>query len=230
MSHDYPVNLALSANHPKSILLYLENHTVESGLYLLDVDLQADINGIELAAKIREKDLSATIIFITSKSELMDLVFRHKIEALDYITKDSPSEEVEQRTLDCIALSYKRFLHGKHTPTKYFTIKNKAQTENIPYDAILFFETNPIPTTKHRIILYTETEKYEFRGFLKEIAMLDTDFYHCHQSIVVNVHKIKSIDTNAREATMINSDLIPLSVRKIKGLLELWNAKKYKDN
>ncbi|MCL2841841.1 MAG: response regulator, partial [Oscillospiraceae bacterium] len=130
------------ALHRSALLEYLNKRQVQSGLYFLDVDLQSDLNGIELGAEIREIDVSATIVFITSHANLLPQVFRYKVEAMEYIVKDSPAEEIEKRVIECMQLAYQRYLGGKHTQVKYFTAKIGDQMLNIPFDDILFFESS----------------------------------------------------------------------------------------
>nr|WP_235032807.1 hypothetical protein [Enterococcus sp. CSURQ0835] len=47
------------------------------------------MNGIDLAEEIREKDVQAKIIFITTHDELIPLTIQHHIKALGFVTKDS---------------------------------------------------------------------------------------------------------------------------------------------
>jgi len=216
---DYDMDLALSASGPIEVLDYLNEHPITSGLYFLDIDLQHEMDGIKLAAKIKEKDASATIIFITTCEELMPLVFTYKVEAMDYIAKDSPAEEVEARIAECMRLAYQRYLDGKHSKTKYFTVKVGDQILNIPHNEILFFETHP--SIPHVIILYTKNGQIEFRGFIKNVENLGPEFRCCHKSFVVNTTKIKRVDRDKRELEMLNGILIPVSMRK---MTEFWKA------
>ena len=215
-SGDYDMKLDLSVGCPVEMLAYVEKQLGRSGLYFLDVDLQSEINGIELAAKIRALDVSATIVFITTHGELSHLVFKHKVEAMDYIIKDS--HEIEQRVLECMQLAYTRYLDGKHSKTKYFTVKAGDQVLNIPYDEIMFFETHH--TLRNKMFLHMTNGKIEFRGSIKDILNLGPPFCRCHQSFVVNTDKIKHVDKAARNVEMIDGEIIPIAVRKMANFLK----------
>ena len=221
ITKDCDMKLALSTGSPTEILAHLEVSQVKGGLYILDVDLRAQINGIELGAKIREQDISATIIFITTHSELAPLVFRHKVEAMDYIIKDETDEEVKARTRECMQSAYERYLAGRSPKGKIFTIKIGDQRLNFPQEDILYFETDPSPSASKKIIIRTQTGKTEFRGALNELEKIGTEFYRCHASIVVNVNKIKCVNSTAREVEMLNGDYLPVSRRLMPGLLKL---------
>jgi len=218
LSNDYDMKLALSADNPTALLTYLKAHQVQSGLYLLDVDLQSDINGIELAAIIKEIDVSATIAFITTHSEMVHYAFKLKVEAMEYILKDHSPEEIEQRVVECMQLSYKRFLDGKHTNTKYFTAKVGDQRLNIPYDDILFFES--ITEQRNKIFLHKLNGTLEFYGTIHAASQLGLPFCNCHQSFTINVNHINSIDTVSREVEMTDGTIIPVAKRKMVEVLK----------
>lgn len=85
---NYDMKLELATANPKDILDNIKESDGAS-VYFLDVDLKSDINGIQLAEKIREYDPSGFIIFITTHAEMSYLTFMYKIEAMDYIIKDN---------------------------------------------------------------------------------------------------------------------------------------------
>jgi len=207
------MTLALSAESPTTLLEYLEAHRNKTGLYLLDIDLQSDINGIELATKIKKMDVSATIVFITTHSEMVHYVFRVKLEAMEYILKDSPPEEIEERVIECLHTTYQRFLEGKHAKCKYFTVKAGEQKFNIPHDDILFFESNL--NRRNKILLHKVDGMVEFYGTITDVSSLGMPFCKCHQSFVVNVQHVKRLDKVSREIEMIDGTIIPVAKRKM---------------
>ena len=213
LSTDAYMDLALSVDNPPALLAYLETQQIKSGLYFLDVDLQSDLNGIELGAEIRGLDVSATIVFITSHAELLPQVFRYKVEAMDYIVKDSPAEEVEKRVTECMQLAYQRYLDGKHTQIKYFTVKIGDQVLNIPYDDILYFESSTIQ--QRRLLLHKANCELEFRGILNDVSNLGPPFFRCHQSFIVNLNHVQRVDTANYEIEMIGGAIIPVARRKM---------------
>ena len=73
------------------------------GCYFLDIQLEADMNGIKLGSEIRKHDPVGNIIFVTSHSELTYLTFVYKVAAMDFIFKDDPSE-LKQESLTVLKL------------------------------------------------------------------------------------------------------------------------------
>ncbi|MCL2202083.1 MAG: LytTR family DNA-binding domain-containing protein [Oscillospiraceae bacterium] len=219
------MDLAFAAGSPDALLDYLDRHPKnraqnDFGLYFLDVDLSHELNGIQLAAKIREREPIAHIVFITNHAELSYLTFRYKVEAMDYITKDFP-EEVVRRVKDCIDTAYARHLSVSISPpagsSSSFPLPIGDTVRMISVDEIMFFEAHH--AVEHRLILHTKNGRFEFRSSLKKIAETLPDFYSCHRSHLLNVKNIRHIDIPQRVAVMSNGEKVLIATRKMKGLL-----------
>lgn len=209
--------LVLSTANPIDVLNYQKESPNKRTLYFLDVDLQhEELNGIELGAKIRKVDRVAKIVFITTHSELAHLTFKHKVESLDYIVKNS-LEEIEQRIVECITIVYSRYLNENAEQMKYYTANVFGEVYRIAHDDILFFETHP--QISKRIILHTRNGKLDFRELISNVANLGPEFYHCQKSFVVNTNNIESVDKATRDAVMVNGSRVPVAVKKMSELL-----------
>jgi two-component system response regulator AgrA len=220
LKHESDMDLALAADNPAAILDYVTKHQIKGGLYFFDVDLQSDIHGIELGAKIRAMDVSASLVFITTHADRAYMVFRYKLEAMEYITKDSPPAELERRIVECIQVAYQRYLDGKHAKTKIFTVKTGDQIQNIPYDNILFFES--MVDASNKISLYKKTGgKIDFYESLGNVAKQGLPFFRCHRAFVVNIDNVVRLDKVARELKMEGDELVPVSKRSITELVKL---------
>ena len=217
LSSNSGMSIALSTANPTALLEYLESHSVQSGLFFLDVDLQCDMNGIELGGKIRKIDHFATIVFITTHSEMTHLVFTHKVEALDYILKESPPDQIDMQIDECIQVAYRRFFEVRQTSVQNFEINIGKQVLSIPYDKIVYFESNV--NMRNKLVLHTVDNMLDFRGHISDVAKLGSPFCMCHQSYVVNVSCIKSIDKTNRLLEMINGAVITVSRRRMQDIL-----------
>ena len=215
---DYDAALVLSASDPIEVLSYLENYLQENSLYILDVDLQHKINGIALAAKIRELDTYGPIIFVTIHAEMSYLTFQYKIAAMDYIIKDVP-EGIKLKIEECIELAYRRYLDD-NIPKKaeMYQIKVGSQVRNIPLNDILFFESHL--KTAGKIILRTRNSRLEQYGTLRDVENIGTQFYRCHNSFVVNLINIQSIEKSTLEIKMQGGSTIFAASRKMTELLK----------
>ncbi|MBU5486696.1 LytTR family DNA-binding domain-containing protein [Clostridium sp. MSJ-8] len=211
---NYDMDLGLSTSDPYELINSITG-TTNTGIYFLDVDLHSDINGIQLAEKIREHDPRGFIIFITTHAEMSYLTFIYKVEAMDYIIKDNYNN-IRQRVNDCIKNAHDKYKTKSSELQKIFSIKVEDKIVNIDYNDILFFETS---STIHKVILHSVNRQVEFYSKMKEVEnSLDERFIRCHNSFIVNKDKIKEIDKKNRIAYMINGEECLISTRGIKNL------------
>lgn len=216
MIENFDMKVVLSTKDPNDILEYLKNNEV-SGLYFLDVDLKADINGIKLAELIREYDPRGFIVFVTTHAEMSYLTFIYKVEAMDYIIKDNYNN-VKERIHQCIVNANKKYLSKATDLHKNFTMKVEDRFISIEYNKILFFETS---MTIHKVVLHAIDRQLEFYAKMKEIEnKLDERFYRCHRSFLVNRDLIKEIDMSNRIIKMVNDEECLVSTRLVKQLIK----------
>jgi two-component system response regulator AgrA len=197
--------LALAASDPFELLADYEN-CHNPALFFLDIDLGADINGIELASRIRALGKNASIVFITTHSELALLTLQYKVEALDFILKDSQNN-IKKKIADCINTVYARQASNGKTKVIRITVEDKIIP--LDMDEILFVETTGI---RHKLRLHTKSRVLEFNGELKGIEeQLDTRFIRCHKSYVINKDKITEINRRASTVTLDGGSVCPVS-------------------
>ncbi|MEK5271194.1 LytTR family DNA-binding domain-containing protein [Aeribacillus sp. FSL K6-8394] len=214
MIEDLDAKLKLSTDDPHLLINHVQENPNDTGLYFIDVNLQTDMNGLELARKIRDLDVTGKIVFITTHSELSFMTFTYKIEAMDYIIKENLGE-LTGRIRDCIDVSYKRYLCEKGGKQKIFKYKVGNQIRTVNYSDIIFFESSSVP---HKIIMHLENSNVEFYGTIKELEGLGEEFCRCHKSYVVNKNNIKYIDKTNKRVVMKNDEICLVSVRGMKKL------------
>ncbi|MFC6333162.1 LytR/AlgR family response regulator transcription factor [Paenibacillus septentrionalis] len=213
MMENLDMKITLSTAHSKEILDYVKANNVV-GLYFMDVDLKEEKNGILIAAEIREYDHQGSIVFVTTHSELTYLTFTYKVEAMDYISKDQYTD-IQKRVIECINTAYQRYVKNSYTNRKLFQVKSGEKMISIDYNDILFFETAVQP---HKLILHAVNRQVEFYYKLKDVLSMDSRFYRCHNSFVVNKDNIAEVDIAKREIIMINGQKCFVSNRYLKGL------------
>ncbi|NLK11802.1 MAG: response regulator transcription factor, partial [Staphylococcus equorum] len=103
MIEEKPMEIEVATADPYEVLERSKDLS-DIGCYFLDIQLEADINGIKLASEIRKHDPVGNIIFVTSHSELTYLTFVYKVAAMDFIFKDDP-DELKSRIIDCLETS-----------------------------------------------------------------------------------------------------------------------------
>lgn len=217
------MELSLSTDNPKKVIELIELSSNFNGVYFLDVDLKANINGIQLAEKIREIDPIGSIIFVTTHAEMSFLTFQYKVEAMDYIIKDN-YKNIKERIESCLIAAYKKYTKSITTNNKIFSIKSEDTIINIKINDILFFETSD---QIHKVKVHEENRQFEFYANMKDVeSKLDENFYRCHRSYIVNIKKIDCINKKDRIIIMTNGEECYISTRYLKGLIEKINSKK----
>lgn len=217
MMQGYDMEIALSTDDPYHILDVC-SEADETGIYFLDVDLKKDINGIQLAEKIRNHDPRGFIIFVTTHAEMTYLTFKYKVEALDYIIKDDMSE-INTRVKQCLANVIEKYGNNEKQTQKTFSLKLPDRQVVVPLEKILFFETSLVV---HKVYMHTSDRQIEFYGQLSELEeQLDDRFIRCHRSFLVNKENIQEIDRQQKIILMTNGQSCYYSSRGAKLLKAL---------
>ena len=212
---DFDLHLETATPDPYQLLNSISVKTQDTGLYFLDIDLNNDINGLELARRIRQKDPRGFIVFVTTHAEMSYMTFTYKVEALDYIIKDEP-KKVKKRIHNCIVNAYQKYNSPLNNIHKTFSFMIEEQEYCIPFDDIIYFETSITP---HKIRLHQSNKILEFNGKLSNIVKeLDDRFARVHRSFLINTNHIKEIDLKERIITMDNKENCLASAKQLKSL------------
>lgn len=219
-THSFNSSIVLSTGKPEAVIKYIESSRNRNFIYFLDVNLEANMNGIELAKNVRKYDPKGYIVFVTSHAELTLLTFQYKVQALDYILK-SDINDMKNRIKDCLVEIYDNYENINANKSNKITISSGDNLIQVDLDDILFFETSEID---HKIRIHTIKEQIEFYGTLKDIEKrVSPDFYKSHRSYLVNTKKIKSIDKKRLIINMVDGEKCYISLRYLKGVIEKWS-------
>ncbi|BCU52784.1 quorum-sensing response regulator AgrA [Staphylococcus auricularis] len=212
MIEEKEMEIELATDDPEAILEHAKD-TDEIGCYFLDIQLNAEMNGMKLATELRKVDPVGNIIFVTSHSELTYLTFIYKVAAMDFIFKDDP-EEIKTRVIDCLKTAETRLkLLSQESSVETIELKRGSNSLYVQYDDVMFFESS---SKSHRLIAHLDNRQIEFYGSLKELSKIDQRFFRCHNSFVINRHNIESIDSKTRTVNFKNGECCYASVRNIK--------------
>ena len=87
MNYDIEYKILKFYRHNKELEAVI-NEPFDTKIYLLDIELPV-VGGLEIASEIREIDDKSYIIFVTSHPECKNDIFFSRLEAIDYISKQS---------------------------------------------------------------------------------------------------------------------------------------------
>ena len=155
-------------------------------IYILDIELENSISGIDIAKKIREHDWESNIIFITTHDKMFESVFRKIYNVFDFIEKfDNMENRLEKDILEIAKhnFDYKTF--------KYSTNNVDIQ---IYYKLINYFTRDP---KERKIIINTDTNEFLINSSIKDLEnKLDSRFIKVSRSTLVNKENISEINWN----------------------------------
>ncbi|WP_160692150.1 LytTR family DNA-binding domain-containing protein [Clostridium sp. C2-6-12] len=212
----YDFQIALSTNDPYEVVTHIET-SKNSCIYFLDVDLNSELNGFDLAKLIRTHDPNGYIVFLTGHAELTLLTFQYKVQALDYIIKGDINT-ITTKVEECLKAISTNLTAIKNKNENKFSLEIGNNIVFLDFDDILFFET---ADTEHKICVHTLNGQSEFYGTLKDVEKkVPSDFYKTHRSYLVNTKNIKNIDKKNMVVIMHNGEICYISIRYLKGLLK----------
>ncbi|HGG0417649.1 TPA: LytR/AlgR family response regulator transcription factor [Clostridium sporogenes] len=209
------IRINLSTTYHKDVIKHIKLNGNKNYIYFFNVRLNSSIDGIKLASIIRKYDSKGYIVFVSSYPEAALLTFKYKVQAIDYILFHQDNLKI--RISECLNIAYNNFRNLHLREKKYISIDIGNKIINLNYNDILFFETYK----DHKIKLHTFNTQIDFYSSLKKIKALVPSYFHeIHQSYIVNIKHIKSIDKNNFIVSMDNNEVCYISRRYLKILLK----------
>lgn len=158
---------------------------IQYDIYILDIEMQ-DCNGLDIARKIREKNLLAVIIFLTGYP-------RYIFKAYDVMVFNFLIKPVKQEKLEEVIYNAAIFL--EHTKDTFCYSFNKVE-KTVQSKTILYFEKKG-----RKVMLHTLDETDQFYMSLdKVLEQIDqTIFVRVSHSVIINFNFLKSISSDQAE-------------------------------
>lgn len=180
-------------SNPDDTISYVKDRYDEKFIYILDIELNGDKNGLLLAREIRKLDnYSNEIIFVTNHTELSFKVFQYKLCALEFIDKTYNLSKQLKETL----LIATKILTKDKTEQNKLQIKVSSEIFNILIDNIVYVQT--IKKTR-KLVLFTKNSRIEFYSTLKDLKnSLDNNFIQIHKTTIINKKFIKCINNDPK--------------------------------
>lgn len=215
--HDDSFELVLSANSPDDVLTYIHKFNPKKAVYLLDIDLNHSMNGIDLAEHIRKNDPDAKLIFITTHEEVAPLTIKRNLEATDFIEKGYSITELRDSLYKALQIAYDRLTHSLTERKKIFTFSFASQTYHFPFDEVMILETSGL---SHKLVLKTRNGEYQFSGNLSEFEQKYPQLFRVSKSSLINPENIFTIDYRNKTIIMNNKSTVFFSSRMTKKIKE----------
>ena len=180
---------------------------LDTDILFLDIEMK-DLDGVETAKKLRMKNSSAVIIFVTSHP---DFVFQgYEVRALNYILKPYKPEKIKEvlhKALEALDVSTE----------KYYVIEQRSGAIRSPLSSIRYF------TSDKRIVrVVTDNGTYDFYDKLNDLeTKLSDAFVRIHNRYLIHLKYLSEIQGNQ---AIVDGESLPVS-RSCKSALSIAFAK-----
>ena len=188
MKYDLDAQVMFSTTNVDNLLSYIFKNKID--VLFLDIDLNSNLSGIQIAEKVRKSNKDCYIIFETAHLEYGLVAYRYK--TFDFICKPITSQRIE----DCII---RLFEDISGTTKKFIRLDNK----NTIIDEK---EVKYIKKDGMKLIFHTDSRDYEvYSSFLKIKEKLPSNFIQCHKSFIANIDNITKIESSNNMVYFNNS-------------------------
>lgn len=211
MIQEYDMSLIASEANPRKLYSLIETKKT-LGIYFLDIDLGAtEMNGFELAKKIRQVDPEGFIIFITTHDELAFQTFQYQVEPFDYILKDE-RQFMKEKIQNCLDNINDR-IQKRQIRNELFPIYTNKKIVYVNLAEVSYFEA----IDNHKIVYIEDQRIIRFSGTLKKLEKeLPKTFLKSHKSFLVNKNQIDYIDKELAIIYFKNGTNCLIAKRKMK--------------
>ena len=167
-------------------------------LIFLDI-FMPQVDGIEAARRLRKKDDNVEIVFATtSRRHGMD---GYELHALDYLAKPFSQADMDS-VMDW-------FLQQRAEKRRELTVRTSSGEEVLRTKNILYIESRG-----HACVIHATEQQFSVRGSIDELAAaLDTSFFRCHKSFLLNFAHVSEIEQRAFR--LDSGESVPISAANL---------------
>jgi len=205
-----------SFKRAEDMLFYMEDAYEIPHIIYLDIFMD-ELNGMETAKKLRNKNYEGEIIFLTTSPDYVFDAF--DVRSFHYLVKQNIDEQRFYEILDEV-------IHKVYeTDEDFFECTMGAELRRIPLADILYFEI-----FRRVVSVYYKNEKFEFYNTMEalEDQLKDKGFVRIHRSYLVNMKHIRMFKTNS--LVVSNDKQIPIGKtyqKKVEEKFSSYNRKRW---
>lgn len=178
-------------------------------VFFLDI-IMPNINGMELATEIRNKDNVAKIVFLTSSLEFA--VEAYSVDAFHYLLKPIQKDKL-------FGVLEKAYNDSFHQPDQYIIVKTKTNLTKVFFRELIYVEVIGRSLFFHDKNGLT-IESVHTLSQVEAILLKDNRFFKSHRSYIVNLDHIKSLSQHGFITT--SGLTIPISRKVFKEVRQTY--------
>ena len=168
-------------NYDEKLQKEIDN-TLYPKIYIMDIELDGEVSGMEVAEKIRDNDWDSEIIFVTTHDKFFDKVHRQILEVFDFIEKFQDMENRLEKDIKLIL--------SKKADKKLLKIKGNHADVEIYMRNILYILRDK---EERKSVIYTDTDDVTFKvsnSLIDLLDRLDSRFVQTHKSCIANKNRM----------------------------------------
>ncbi|WP_438765163.1 LytR/AlgR family response regulator transcription factor [Enterococcus sp. AZ186] len=165
----------------------------DSTLFLIDIELKNYFNGIDLAGKIREKNVNCFIVFITSFETYGMEIINRQILPFAYLSKNLSMDHLTAKARQLID-SYLMTVEDRESNEIKITVESNNQKVIVYEKNIIYIST--IPGYKKMLLIKLVEGEMLVTSRLKSIReqLSAPYFFKELKSFIINLKQIEKID------------------------------------
>lgn len=199
---------------PLLLLDHVKENDIVCNILITDIDMP-EMNGMELAEKVRKVNKDMVLIFITSHDEMVYSSIEHG--PFRFIRKEFMHEEMElalPAACKCVEV----------TRSNRFVFKTKEGTRYIDTEEILYVDMDKRRSVLHCIEGKVITAWLTLNEVTSRLNELSTTFIRINKGIIVNIQHVTSIGKG--ELSLVDGSVLqvsrPLKSQVRKEILCFW--------
>lgn len=176
-------------------------------LLILDIQM-GQLNGMELAKKIRQQNRSVKIVFLTGVSDYA--LEGYEVGAVRYLLKPL-KQEVLEPLLDTI------WQESRKAAGEAFVFTQGGQTYRVPFRDIVYLEAEG-----HYLSMVTNHEQYQWKSSFTSVAdtFEEQGFFLLKRGLYVNLEYVSRITKT--DCILENGEQLPVSKNRYRQLNEAF--------
>lgn len=205
INNNIEAKIGCLASNPHDALEYIKSYKVD--VLFLDINLNSNITGCDMADLIRKKNKNVYIIFLTGHLEYALLAYKYK--TFDYLPKpiiDERLEETVLRLIEDMTIDSNQFIKINNNKT----IINANDIQYIKKDGM-------------KLVFCTNKENYEtYSSFSKFETCLPGNFVRCHKSYIVNINNVQKYKVNENILELKNNCSFHIGAKYKSNFMEVF--------
>lgn len=170
-------------------------------LLVLDIEM-GEMNGLELAKRMRTEGALIPILFVTGYDEYMQ--YGYDVDALHYLLKPVNKDK--------LFLTLNKIGTSSQEKKNCLILSTKDEVKRIVVNDLMYVEANGHGSTIHmKDCVFEARESF---GTIEKSILGDGHLLKCHRAFIVNLHYCAAI----KNGSMIldNNEMIPISRNHVK--------------